>query len=54
LLEAASGVLEKIMPSVQKDPTASSSGNLKTLVSSVGTHFESLEKSAEEKVWKEF
>jgi len=54
LIEAASGVLVKIMPSIQIDPTASTSGNLKTLVSSVDTHFDSLEKSAEEKVRKEF
>jgi len=54
LIEIASGVLEKIMPSFQKDLSASSSGNLKFLVNSVNTHFDSLEKSVEEKVRKEF
>lgn len=54
LLKIASNVLEKIMPSFQKDSSASSSGNLKSLVSYVSTHFESLEKSAKEKVRKEF
>jgi len=54
LLEIAFSMLEKIMPSFQKDPLASPSGNLKSLVNSLSTHFDSLEKLAEEKVWKEF
>jgi hypothetical protein len=54
LLNLASSVLEKIIPIHVKDPSASPSGKLKSLINFVSTHFESLEKSAEVKVWKDF
>lgn len=54
LLSLASNILERIMPNQVKDPSGSPSGELKKLINSVSTHFESLEKSAEVKVQKEF
>ena len=54
LLNLTSRILEKIMPTYVKDPSGSSSGELKKLINSVSTHFESLEKLALVKVQKEF
>lgn len=54
LLTMASDVLEKLMPSFQKDSLDTSSEQLKILINSVDSHFQSFEKSVEEKVWNEF
>lgn len=54
LLTLASGVLQKIMPTYVKDTLDSPSRQLKNLINFVSTHFQSLEKSAEIKVWNEF
>lgn len=54
MLSQASGILEKIMPSFQKDALDTPSIQLRSLIKSVDTHFESLEKSTEEKVYSEF
>lgn len=54
ILGLASRVLEKIMPTHVKDPSGSSSGELKKLINSISTHFKSIEKSAMVKMQKEF
>lgn len=54
LLSLATDVLEKIMPSFQKDTSDTPSRKLKSLINTVDKNFESFEKFAEEKVQKEF
>lgn len=54
LLTLASGVLEKIIPSYVKNKFDTPSEQLKSLINSMDTHFESLEKSAAVKVRGEF
>lgn len=54
LVSLASSNLEKIMSIFQKDTLDSPSGQLKSLINWVSTHFESLEKSAKVKVCSEF
>lgn len=54
LLTLASKILEKLMPSFQKDPFDTLVGNLKNLISLVDTHFDSFYKSAEEKAQNDF
>lgn len=54
LLTLASGVLEKLMPSFQKDTSDTPFDQMKSLINSVDNHFESFEKSPEEKVCNEF
>lgn len=53
-LTLASNILEKLLPSFQKDTSDTPSGQLKSFINSIDTHFESFEKSAEEKVLNEF
>lgn len=54
LLTMASGVLEKLMPSFQKDTSDIPSNQLKSLINSVEHHFKSFEKFVEDKVRNEF
>lgn len=54
LVNLTSGVLEKLMPTFQKNTFDTPSGKLKNLINSMDTHFESLEKSVEVKVHNEF
>lgn len=54
LLALASKVFEKLMPSFQKDSFDSPYSQLKSMINSVDTYFESFEKSVEEKVRNEF
>lgn len=50
LVSLASDILEKIMPTFQKDKSNSPFDLLKSLIILASTHFESLEKLAEVKV----
>lgn len=54
LLNIASSILQKIMPTYIKDTLDSPSRKLKKLINSISTHFESLEKSVDFKVQNEF
>lgn len=54
LLTVASRIFEKLMPSFQKDSFDTPSSQLKSMINSVDTHFESFEKFVEEKVQHEF
>lgn len=48
------GVLEKLMTSFQKDTSDTPSGQLKSLINFVDSHFESFEKCTKVKVQNEF
>lgn len=54
LMNKAINNLEKLMPLFQKDTSDTSSGQLKSLIDSFNSHFESFEKSTEVKVRNEF
>lgn len=54
LLNLASDVLDKLMPSFQKDTSDTPFEQLKSLINFVDEHFESFERSVEEKVLNEF
>lgn len=54
LLRLTSGVVKKLMPTFQKDTSSSPSEQLKSLINSMNTHFESLEKSIEIKAKNKF
>lgn len=54
LLTLATDVLENLMPSFQKDTSDTPFGQLKSMINSVNTHFESFEKSIEDIVQSEF
>lgn len=54
ILSLVSDILEKLIPTFQKDTLNSPSGPPKSLINSVSTHFESLEKSVEIKDKNEF
>lgn len=50
----AFSVLEKLMPSFQKDSLDTPSKKLKRLINSMDNHFQFFEKSTKEKVQNEF